>query len=150
MISFMPIVNYFIELAYTKADEDTLVDLSHLKLQKLLYYAQGWYLAENEEPLFSNPLLAWQHGPVVKEAYYQFTDYGKDVIPLSATMATNEVLTENQKRFLDSIYETYGQFSAWRLREMTHDEEPWKETPQSDEIPHSKLKQFFKSLSDNG
>ena len=36
--------------------------ISNLKLQKLLYYAQGCFLAVTGKPLFSDPIVAWQHG----------------------------------------------------------------------------------------
>ena len=43
--------------------------VTNLKLQKLLYYAQGWYLAFFDEPLFDERIEAWLHGPVVPPIY---------------------------------------------------------------------------------
>ena len=45
--------------------EDIEADISNLKLQKLLYYAQGHYLARTGVPLFDDVIQAWAHGPVV-------------------------------------------------------------------------------------
>lgn len=39
--------------------------LSLLKLLKLLYYAEGCSLALNDRSLFSEDIIAWEHGPVV-------------------------------------------------------------------------------------
>jgi uncharacterized phage-associated protein len=47
-------------LAFCNEYGDTL---TNLKLQKLLYYAQGWYLAMHDEPLFDEPLEAWTLQP---------------------------------------------------------------------------------------
>lgn len=35
------------------------------KLRKLLYYCQGHHLAHVEEPLFTEPVMAWDMGPVL-------------------------------------------------------------------------------------
>ncbi len=48
-------------------EEDEL--LSHLKLQKLLYFCQGFTLAMTGKPLFSEAIVAWEHGPVVREVW---------------------------------------------------------------------------------
>jgi uncharacterized phage-associated protein len=40
--------------------------ISNLKLQKLLYYAQGFYLAIYGKALFEEDIVAWEHGPVVR------------------------------------------------------------------------------------
>ena len=49
--------------------------LTNLKLQKLLYYAQGWFLAKNRRTLFGEPLRAWVRGPVVYEVWAKFRNY---------------------------------------------------------------------------
>lgn len=46
--------------------------LTNLKLQKLLYYAKGWYLALYDKPLFNDKIEAWVHGPVVPSIYHAF------------------------------------------------------------------------------
>jgi len=43
--------------------------ITNLKLQKLLYYCQGWHLAYHEKVLFSDPIQAWVHGPAVPNVY---------------------------------------------------------------------------------
>lgn len=44
-------------------------DLTNMKLNKLLYFAQGHYLQRYGKPLFDNAVEAWDHGPVVPEVY---------------------------------------------------------------------------------
>ena len=44
-------------------------DLTNMKLNKLLYFAQGYYLKKYGRPLFDNAIEAWEHGPVVPEVY---------------------------------------------------------------------------------
>ena len=43
--------------------------ITNLKLQKLIYYAQAWFLALHDEALFDDPIEAWVHGPVVPEVF---------------------------------------------------------------------------------
>ena len=43
--------------------------ISAMKLQKLVYYAQAWSLVWDEEPLFPQKVRAWVNGPVVRELY---------------------------------------------------------------------------------
>jgi len=44
-------------------------DITDLKLQKLLYYAQGMSLGMRGTCMFADPIEAWQHGPVVPHVY---------------------------------------------------------------------------------
>lgn len=50
--------------------------ISNLKLQKLLYYAQGCYLGLEGHPLFDENIIDWTHGPVAEEVYYRYRNNG--------------------------------------------------------------------------
>ena len=65
MPSAVDVARYFL----AQSDDDAGDIISNLKLQKLLYYAQGVTLALTGKPLFSDPIEAWQHGPVVPSVY---------------------------------------------------------------------------------
>lgn len=113
------VARYFLSLAEEEAGDD----VSNLKLQKLLYYAQGFHLALFDKPLFTNEIRAWTHGPVVADVYHDYKRYGSGVIP--RTECELEALTTEEKELLDEVYQVYGQYSAWKLRNMTHEEAPW-------------------------
>ena len=117
--------------------------ISNLKLQKLLYYAQGFNLAINKEPLFKENLIAWDHGPVVREVYNEYSQYSSNPIPIPDE---DVKLTIKEKNLIGNVWKVYGQFSAWRLREMTHNEMPWRTTLRNKIISRDKLKEFFKTL----
>ena len=51
--------------------------VTNLRLQKLLYFAQGWYLARYGKPLFEDDMLCWKYGPVVRTVYDKYKDRGK-------------------------------------------------------------------------
>lgn len=50
--------------------------VTHLKLQKLLYYVVAKYLQKYDQNLIEEPILKWQYGPVVKSVYHQFKILG--------------------------------------------------------------------------
>lgn len=132
------IANYFLKLA----DDDSGELLSNMKLQKLLYYAQGFHLAIYYEPLFKERIFAWTHGPVVAEVYYKYKEYGNTGIPAPIDADVSS-LSEPIRELLTEVFTVYGQFSAWKLRDLTHEELPWKETPIGEEITHVLLKEYF-------
>lgn len=126
-----------------KIDEEAGDTISNLKLQKLVYYAQGFSLALNHEPLFDENLTAWQHGPVCIPLYNKYKEYGAGAIAVPAELELDKFSKEDQE-LLDEVYEVYGQFSAWKLRNMTREEAPWKETPINGVINHDVMERFFK------
>ena len=134
---------YFLAKATAEGEEQ----LTLLKLQKLLYYAQGYWLAlTGGTPLFNEPILAWEHGPVVRSVWDEFRDYrGAKPIDAPGDIDIGEYGEETRDR-LDEVWDVYGQFSAWKLRQMTHEEPPWKHTAIGDEISQSSLRSFFSTL----
>jgi uncharacterized phage-associated protein len=56
------------------------VNMSHLKLQKLLYILYAGFLARSGNPLFSNRFVAWKYGPVITDLYDAFSSYGRGPI----------------------------------------------------------------------
>ncbi|WP_428528782.1 Panacea domain-containing protein [Roseibium sp.] len=103
--------------------------LSNLKLQKLCYYAAGIIAAvrNNDDcPLFNDSIEAWQHGPVVPTQYHRFSEFRAENIPPLESFDFGQ-FEERDQSVLDDVYNFYGQYSAWKLRNMTHEERPWIE-----------------------
>ena len=69
MIEVLKLVNWM----RVKNHKDLQVDsldvkkLTQMKAMKLLYYMQAASLVIYNEKLFSNDIVAWDYGPVVKE-----------------------------------------------------------------------------------
>lgn len=134
------VARYFVSLV----DEEAGDSISNLKVQKLLYYAQGFHLAMYEKPLFPDKIKAWMYGPVVPQVYHLYRDHGSD--PITVEKVDLEKYPEETRELLDEVYSVYGQFTASKLRNMTHQEPPWRDTPQPEEISQEKMKKFFKTL----
>ena len=121
--------------------------ITNLKLQKLLYYAQGCYLANNDESLIKEDFLAWEHGPVIRKIYDKFRKFGANGIQYNEDY--EDKIDEQTKIFLKKVYNRFGQYTAWKLRDMTHQEKPWKETPRNSVIDRKLIQTYFKENYSN-
>jgi len=132
--------NYFNS---TVPDENKEI-LSNLKIQKLLYYAQGAYLAMYDKPLFCENLHAWTYGPVVTDVYHAFKVFGANNVEIDPDFDTN-ILSVEEKNVLDEVYEALGKYTASQLVEMTHNEAPWKLAfgKPNDTISNDEIKIYF-------
>jgi uncharacterized phage-associated protein len=138
------IARYFLTLTDEEADD--LV--SNLKLQKLVYYAQGFNLALHKKPLFNEKIEAWTHGPVIPELYHKYKKYSGKPIPPPRDFDSS-LYDDQIKQLLDEIFQVYGQYSAWKLRELTHEEPPWKnayENKADHIISNDDLFDYFQTL----
>lgn len=114
--------------------------ITPLKLQKLLYYAHGYYSGAYGRPLVEEPFEAWQYGPVSPTIYHEFKGFGnapitrlaeefdwdaEDNIPVVADFDTDS----NVRRIVNWVWQQYSKFPATTLSEMTHREgSPWDKT----------------------
>lgn len=140
----LTIAKWFI--AWAEAEEE---ELSNMKLQKLLYYAQGHHLARTHAPLFHEEIQAWSHGPVVPVVYRAFRQHGGSPIELQLDDPFSwDDVDKGTSQLLSKVWNTYGGYSAGRLRNMTHDEKPWRknwrgEANRGAVISTSDMKEFF-------
>jgi uncharacterized phage-associated protein len=114
--------------------------LTPLKLQKLLYYVQGFHLVILDRPAFDDAILAWTHGPVVRDVYDRYRRFGSAGIE---TRLDSPDLPRDTVHLINQVSDAYGQFSAWRLMEMTHDTPPWKEADRNAVISHEAMRAYF-------
>lgn len=104
--------------------------LTNLKLQKLLYYQQGFHLAFFGRPLFAENVEAWMYGPVVPVVYDEYSSYGSSALP---EVSGSILLTEEEENLFNEVYDAYREFSAIGLMNRTHSERPW-----IDAVPHDR------------
>ena len=101
-------------------------EMTAMKLQKLVYYAQAWSLVWDEEPLFEEPIQAWANGPVCRPLYSahyrQFSVIPGSIMPIG----TEPELSPEQKATIDTVLDFYGSKSAQWLSDLSHMEDPWK------------------------
>lgn len=97
-----------------------------MKLQKLLYYVQVRHLVMYGQPLFSDEIQAWAHGPVVPSLYRVHS--GKFIIGRGAlaSSGSEDALSSEEKEAAQYVVEKLGAFSGEQLRSLSHGERPWK------------------------
>jgi len=98
--------------------------MTHKKLQKMCYYAQGWSLVLFDKPITDVNFEAWVHGPVNFELYDLYKSYGFNKIPMTNLTSANH--DSELVSFLDLIYNSFNVFSGDELEEITQNEKPWK------------------------
>ena len=121
--------------------------MTNMKLQKMLYYQQGFHLAYFGTPLFDEDIEAWMYGPVVPVIYEEYKINGRNGIEPNREL----FFSFEQKKELalfDEVCKVYGAYSAIGLMNMTHEEMPWKSTPTGEGEGHiiskEKMQSFFK------
>lgn len=147
MASAIDVAKHLIKIASQEPERE---HITNLRLQKLLYYVQGWSLATNNAPMFREAIQAWVNGPVVPDAYLHFKPYKGDLIPTDAG-GDSPMLSDDEKAFIRSIWQRYGQYSAAQLWRMTHTEAPWLTARQgyddsqkcNEEISHDSMRAYF-------
>ena len=98
--------------------------ITHLKVQKLLYYSEAWVQAMLGKNLFSENFQAWSHGPVVPEVFQALKFHQWNSLPVP----DKESIIEIDPEYLDvlnQVFDTYADIPAKTLESMTHNDEPW-------------------------
>lgn len=120
-IDIFDVANFFLKIV----ERDSGSTITPLKLQKILYYAQGYHMAMFDEELFEDDFQAWAHGPANVDIYNEYREYGFSAIdkPKGEVPLFDDGLID----FLYNIWNTYGIFDGKYLEKLTHQETPWIE-----------------------
>ena len=139
------VASYLIFLASEENQEKEREGITNLKLQKVLYFAQAYYLAKLGKPLFAEKLEAWDYGPVVPEVYRKFKHNKSKPIIIEEDKST---LAEEDKEALKKVWDTFGGYSASRLVDIVHAHTPWKEANASADkvISNKAIKDYYTPL----
>jgi uncharacterized phage-associated protein len=144
------VADYIIGFSHQHGDP-----ITNLKLQKLLYYSQAWFLAFYDKPLFDERIEAWVHGPAVPPVYGNFKEFGWQPIGFHPEESGISPLVDP---FLDEVMKVYSGFSAYDLERLTHSEDPWilargdtpPDEPSNAVISHDSMKNYYKSKLKDG
>ncbi|MCP2041930.1 putative phage-associated protein [Neisseria sp. HSC-16F19] len=140
MLTAHDVADFFLSPVDTEEGEQ----ISNLKLQKLLYYAQGYALAILGRPLFADKIENWQHGPVVCNVYHDYKQHGSGMLP--AAHIELDKYQEDELSILNRVRSEQGRYTAWALRDKTHQEAPWVSTRRGEEIGIDILKDYFRQV----
>lgn len=131
-----------------------LEEVTPLMLQKLLYFIQGVYSVLYGKPIYAEDCRAWIHGPVYPEVYDLFRDFKYNPIDDArfALLERNEdALTDDERKAVDLVINTFGMYGGKVLEKITHNEDPWIEArkgygdsiPSSELLPKDRIKKYY-------
>jgi uncharacterized phage-associated protein len=143
----LSIANYFLERARLLGES-----LDHMKVQELVYLANGEHIAIKGQPLINDQVEAWRYGPVIPSLHHAFHPPGDPPFDLPATYlvppglevrlevtspeAIEDVVPtidapsapdhDFVRALLDRVWQTYGSYTGIELSNMTHEPgSPW-------------------------
>lgn len=119
-------------------------NITNLKLQKTLYYLQGYCFKKFNEAAFEEEIQNWQYGPVAPAAYFAYSSYGSDSLVVNQNSIIESVPMP-KKQVFNVVIEKCLEIPARKLVQMTHEEDPWRETNQNQEITSESIKNFFQT-----
>jgi len=141
MDSAKSVANFFIEKG----------DYSQLHIQKLVYFAYGWYMAATKGGrLFREPIEAWDYGPVIPDVYHCLKETGSSMItePIEGVAPVTDADTIG---LLDAVNERYGDVGAFDMVTLTHvGDTPWTRARQRGrgaKIRDSDIQEHFELLA---
>jgi uncharacterized phage-associated protein len=131
--------------------------VTQMKLQKLVYFAQGYHLVKYGKPLINERFEAWKYGPVVPEIYQDFKLYGsKPIVDTHEYMPSFDDdkrprVNEEAYDAINYTWDVLKDFSALKLSYWTHEaDSPWSKfyaaEQRSTPIPNEEIKKYFAEL----
>ena len=122
--------------------------ITNMKVQKLLYYVQGWHLGLYGTPVFDDQFQAWVHGPVQYEVYNKYKNYYWNPILEPIDKPNFEL---SLIKHINEVLQAYGGETGYMLEVLTHQEWPWIEarndlspnTPSQNIISTKTMEEFF-------
>lgn len=148
MLQATDIADFFIALGNAEHEDA----MTNLRINKLLYFAQGWSLQRLKRPLFNEPIKAWRLGPVVGVIYNKYREYGRNIITECSQGFDISRFSSEEVQLLLDVYNKYRDTSTSRLVEKSHEANtPWarvyKEGEESKTIPVAFISEYFNNHS---
>jgi len=144
VFSAITIANAFV--SFTDPEEGDLI--TNLKVQKLLYYAQGLHLALYDTPLFSEELIKRPNGPVVPDVFKVLEQYGTEAIPVPEKFDYS-IFSDQHMEVLTEVNLEFGQYTSIRLLHLLNEERPYQKAQLNEVISHDELISYFTSRLEN-
>lgn len=131
----LAVANFVIEVAKKKGNPVT-----NLKLQKILFFLQGYFLSNYGAPLIDGSFSKWRYGPVEEKVYQSFKNYGatpinsefkeasidRGIIYVNPVRMNITELSDNLMSELKELVEKLINIEPWELVDITHRHSSWK------------------------
>lgn len=132
-------------------------EISNIRLQKVLYFTQAYFIIKRNELCFSDDLYAWQYGPVIPEVYYEFRGWGSMSIPTITRVTAkgykirtiqyiDSVIFDEDKILIDHVTDETSNMTVHELIRISHNQPPWRRSYSYGRkrlIPKEYMKEYF-------
>ena len=139
MLDALNVARYIINFSNKKS-----YGISNLRLQKLLYFVQAYYLSRPDStgPCFDEEIVAWDFGPVVPTVYHEYKCFGNSNIPEVNTFLSfdpdkiwsvhrspfdENSIPQGDRTIISSVIDRFANYSTTSLETITHNQKPWKD-----------------------
>lgn len=136
MITALDVANTFLK----QAQEDN-IDISPMKLQKLIYILYKTYLKENRKKLFLDRFEVWKYGPVISDVYQVFKKYRANKITDFYKLpdgSYNTVMINSNSTFdrtFQAVWNKYCRIDGIYLSQLTHQKDTaWSKADKRNEM----------------
>lgn len=144
-----------------KYSNDKNYGISNLKLQKILYFVQAYFLiaTKDSKPCFREKIEAWDFGPVVPVAYQKYAQFGScdiltenfEILIISDDYWTTvdidyNIIKKKDKKMINEVIDKFCNYTATDLTLITMDQNPWQEAhiPNGrEEITIDSIRKYF-------
>ena len=137
-------------------------NITHLRLEKILYFIQLYYVKEIGSILFWEDIEAWSFGPIIPEVYRQFRQYCSFLIdPIEEYWDLSEGLwKEKKKKYIscinqkdknniNKVVDMCEKYSTTELISISRNQTPWIKAYRRNmirKIPISYLQEFCNNI----
>lgn len=101
---------------------------THMQIQKMVYMSHGYMLGVYHTPLISNPVEAWDHGPVIPSMYQRFKKHGHNPIERH-TESPQVPFTTQEMDVLNFVWNKHNRHCGYYLSRLTHSDGTGRPTP---------------------
>jgi len=112
-------INVLYNKIYGYSSEDS--DMTEMKMHKILYFAQKQHYNNFGKWLFNEDFKGWVHGPINRKTRNAMN---YSMLP----EVTYEDLTLEEEYTIREVIHDYGQFSAYQLKGLSHQESAYKKS----------------------
>lgn len=123
--------------------------LTHIEVQKLLYFWHGWMLGIHGQPLHHGVWQAWRYGPVLPEVYFNLNHYRGQ--PITSPIRTpSELFTSEESNIMNVVY-GYRSLGTFTLVGIAHSrggpwDRVWHGQGDSGLIDNETIRSYFADL----
>ncbi len=142
MTSVFDAANFFVDIVNRSEDDQ----ITNLRLNKLLYFAQGCCLSRLGRKLFDDEIEAWDYGPVVPSVYRKYKVCGKSPIRTVDDDYDPRGFSEEECQILLDVMREYGKYMSSELVTITHRKgSPWSQAKErrSGVIDPESIREYF-------